>query len=120
VIFAVLAAWLFASNHCALATLAAADEHACCHRSDEVPVQESMTECCQALSAPLPGVAVAPAAQLFVVQPSWDLLEALLPSRVDIPASGAGVTHGPPGAFTFVELVLQRSLLAHAPPFVVA
>jgi len=24
---------------------------------------------------------------------------------------------GPPGAFSFAELILQRSLLAHAPPF---
>jgi hypothetical protein len=25
---------------------------------------------------------------------------------------------GPPGAFSFAELILQQSLLAHAPPFV--
>jgi hypothetical protein len=25
---------------------------------------------------------------------------------------------GPPGAFSFAELILQSSLLAHAPPFV--
>ena len=24
---------------------------------------------------------------------------------------------GPPGAFSFAELILQQSLLAHAPPF---
>jgi len=79
-----------------------------------------MTECCQALSAPLPDMAVAPAAQLFVLQPTWDVMEPLQPPRVVVPAPGESAIHGPPGAFTFVELVLQRSLLAHAPPFVVA
>jgi hypothetical protein len=120
VILAVLGAWLFASNHCALAALAAADEHACCHRTEDAPVQESMTECCQALSAPLPAVAAAPVVELFVLHPAWNERAEILLPREDVPACREYSAHGPPGAMAFAELVLQRSLLAHAPPVVVA
>jgi hypothetical protein len=36
-----------------------------------------------------------------------------------IPFRGATLDTGPPGATSFAELVLQRSILAHAPPIVV-
>jgi hypothetical protein len=39
----------------------------------------------------------------------------LYPSRAVAPLL---LDTGPPGAFSFAELILQQSLLAHAPPFV--
>jgi hypothetical protein len=120
VIFAVLAALFFASNHCSFAALAAADEHACCHRTDEVPAQQSMTECCQGLNAPLPAVAEVPSVQLHVVLPAWDIVEPLLPSARDVAGLSEHAGYGPPGVLAFAELVLQQSLFSHAPPFVVA
>jgi len=120
VILAVLAAWVFASNHCALATLAAAvDEHACCHRTDSAPAPESMTECCQALNAPLPAVAAAPVSHLYELFPAWSE-QTELPAVRDISLPAHFTPRGPPGVLAFAEQVLNRSLLAHAPPFVVA
>lgn len=120
VILAVMAAWVFASNHCSLATLtAAADEHACCHRADQGPDRETMTECCQALNVPLPAVAAAPSGQLYVLFPAWPERE----EPVAVPQVAVAALfsmHGPPGVIAFAEQVLNRSLLAHAPPVVVS
>jgi hypothetical protein len=120
VILAVMVAWAFASNHCALATLAAAtDGHACCHRADQAPDRETMTECCQALNAPLPAVASAPVGFLHALFPAWsETKRTLCPAPTSDPAPRS--THGPPGVIAFAEQVLNRSLLAHAPPVVVS
>jgi hypothetical protein len=41
-----------------------------------------------------------------------------LPARLQLPArSPLELDTGPPSADSFAELVLQRSVLAHAPPF---
>jgi hypothetical protein len=38
-------------------------------------------------------------------------------ARSKISFSSAALDTGPPGAFSFAELILQQSLRAHAPPF---
>jgi hypothetical protein len=115
-----MVAWVFASNHCALATLAAAaDEHACCHQADQAPERESMTECCHALSAPLPAVAAAPSGQLHALFPAWSRYEEPVVAP-QVPVAVLLSMHGPPGVIAFAEQVLNRSLLAHAPPVVVS
>lgn len=114
-------AWVFASNHCAIASLAAAaDQHACCHQGGSAPQPETVMECCQSLGAPLPAVAAAPVTHLFALLPAWTEPEGLAVPAREVPVPVEVLPHGPPGVVPFAELVLNRSLLAHAPPVVVA
>ena len=114
-------AWFIAANHCALAAVESLTKrdanHACCH-SDQGAPQPFAAQCCKALAAPVPQTTVAPMLHLHELQPAW--IQAL---RVEAAAevSIAVVDTGPPRGFTsFAVLVLNRSLLAHAPPRVVA
>ncbi|CAN5617567.1 hypothetical protein BH20VER1_BH20VER1_13160 [soil metagenome] len=127
-----VAAWLFASNHCALADFipapaaAPSEQHGHCS-SPEAPAQEESpdtgcdgSKCCKSLSAP--GLALAKnivtydslsfAAVLHVANALSIFGEqhALLPEEID--------TGPPPDHSSFAESVLQRSLLAHAPPVI--
>jgi hypothetical protein len=122
VIVTMAVAWFFASNHCALAVVESLrkpdTEHACCH-TEQGSSQALPTQCCKALAAPVPKAIVSPALHLHELQPAW--IEAL---RV-----GAGAetsiavsldTGSPRESISFAVLVLNRSLLAHAPPQLVA
>jgi hypothetical protein len=115
-----LLAWLAVSNHCALAVLAgsatqaAEVQHACCPGAGgERPPAEAGKVCCKSLRALPPDTAaplsVTPA--LLAAFLPLEILEAPL-ERALAPAGGAS----PPGAQSFAELVLQQSLLGHAPP----
>ena len=119
-----MVAWFSISNHCALGAIeppVKAAKHACqnCAHStpakDRKPANEPV--CCKLLRATVAktndtGAGIAWA---FVWQASFataifapDIAEAaLLPEEVDT---------GPPFSVSFAESVLQRSLLAHAPP----
>jgi hypothetical protein len=118
-----ICSWIAVSNHCAFAAVAIENDKA----QTECPFhtkpakqkeQSSQVQCCKILRAvvfaktkdwarndakfcdanfPLQAVA-------FVV----DRSRAVAPLLLDT---------GPPGAFSFAELILQQSLLAHAPPF---
>jgi hypothetical protein len=120
--------WLAVSNHCALglATVgmhqpAAVSAHDCC--ASEVPTQprpgkDPATPCCKTLQA----LSVSPAKSFEASVTTF--VGAPLPfSALTIATPRAAlVAHrildtGPPGGKTFAESVLQRSLLAHAPPF---
>ena len=96
--------------------------HACC--AGEVPAQpkparDPAIPCCQTLQA----LSVSPAKSfdtnvtilvglpLAFGVPSVALLQTA-------PFASRLLDTGPPGGKTFAESVLQRSLLAHAPPFV--
>jgi hypothetical protein len=120
-------AWLFASNHCALAAVESfakpASEHACCH-SDKGAARAPghAVQCCIALAAPVPSAIAAPAVHLQELQSAW-----LQAARVEASAEApilvvdfASDTGPPRGALSFALLVLNRSLLAHAPPHFVA
>jgi hypothetical protein len=118
-----ICSWFAISNHCAFAALAATTDstQAACpfHSKPAKQKQEpSQLQCCKILRA-----------VVFAQTKSWarddaksfdvDLcveevtLVALLPN---VQASWSLDT-GPPGARSFAELILQRSILAHAPPF---
>ncbi len=116
-------AWLLAANHCAVAALmparaVAANGHEHCP-GHEAPAKnnhgESM-ECCKTLSATAPVVA-----KDLVGYGAADFQSIDLPSAVPSPLRHQHETTrcewdtGPPRV-SFAELVLQRSLLAHAPP----
>ena len=126
-----LAAWLVAANHCALASVLpapaeAASEHSHCGSSDEAPAEQERggecdgSKCCKSLSAPTPGFA-----KSLV---SCDAALLLASDYVGTDFRSPGTLHeaplceldtGPPVLPSFAELVLQRSLLAHAPPSLV-
>jgi hypothetical protein len=127
-IIAIIAvAWLFASNHCALAAVESlakpASGHACCHSAKEASQRPGQAkQCCEALAAPVPTAIAAPAVHLHELQPVW-----LKAARVEASAESpilavdfASDTGPPGGALSFALLILNRSLLAHAPPHFVA
>ena len=122
----VLGAWLFASNHCAIADLMPKPlqaEASHCHASPESPPQEEKerecdgSKCCKSLSAPSLGFAKNIAsydASLFVAISFAAYEQPSLGSGHD--AAIAEIDTGPPRSASFAETVLQRSILAHAPP----
>lgn len=120
-----VAAWLLATNHCAVGNFAADDapasEHASCH-AQEAPGEEEEggacadLSCCDALSAPLAAAKILADhdASLFTTQQY--LLNACAGFGAAHDAPSVEWDTGPPGGHSFAESVLQRSLLAHAPP----
>lgn len=115
-VIAILAvAWLGASNHCALAALASAGDHACCHAPAEAPSPNAKMECCDSLGAPVPPSVSAPdAASGSSVLPP-DAIGAAVPENVPVCFPAGRVPGAPPGG-AFVELVLQKILPAQGPP----
>jgi hypothetical protein len=121
-----LSAWFVASDHCALAgqlsqRAATAPMHEHCP-GHSVPEKKSGGDetmpCCKALAvaytAPSKS-AITYDTLTFVLQrfPEFASLFALWYSDAAI----AEVDTGPPRSDSFAESVLQRSILAHAPPF---
>ena len=121
--------WLAVSNHCALG-LAAIENHEtasvaghdCC--PSEVPVQpkpakDPTAPCCKTLQATaVTSAKVFQANATMLAGAPLDFATMIVdgPALHSIVASRFLDT-GPPGGRTFAESVLQRSLLAHAPPF---
>lgn len=118
-------AWLTLSNHCALAGFEGATKTGVpsCHAgmpSNQSPAKRSPegdVQCCKVLRATLltPSSNAVASDDLsfstrdyFVVLPS--LVDESWLSRI------FEWDTGPPGAHSFAETVLQRSILAHAPP----
>jgi hypothetical protein len=127
VVFMTALSWLVISNHCALASVmegaqpkkvSACPMHAKPSGPDQKPARGAQV-CCRTLSA-----AKAKMFQQRIIPPALPLL-AVLPSNLFDTPSVAGnpiifsLDTGPPGYLSFSELVLQRSLLSHAPPVLV-
>jgi hypothetical protein len=75
-----------------------------------------------ALAAPVPSAIAAPAVHLQELQPAW-LQAARVEASAEAPILAvdfASDTGPPRGALSFALLILNRSLLAHAPPHFVA
>lgn len=120
------AAWLAVSNHCALAVFTPEAEalavHAHCHgASSDEPAKKTGDEelpCCKVLRATVTANISAPAIQQTGVMPAQEFIVA---ERLSI-AKDCGqplpeeIDTGPPFASSYAELVLQRSVLTHAPP----
>ena len=117
-------AWFLISNHCVLGELQHASQtKASCHQpccGDRAPAKnktENVTECCKTLHATLAGAkdfagcdSSLFALQLYFVRPIVFTDDPGASSRV------VELDTGPPFVSTFAESVLQRSILAHAPP----
>ena len=121
--------WFFASNHCAFATLGNAGtakskvvgtcSHCAAAKGDGKSSPAGVNGCCKELRVTS---AFGKPFQLGLVQvPSLSLLPALDALLLSLAARtiSVAVDTGPPGTHSFAELVLQRSLLAHAPPSVI-
>jgi hypothetical protein len=118
-------AYAYASNHCALAPavreVAKAPSHAGCpgHDSPVTGGKTSDTQCCKEFPPAMVAAAKNPvsfdtfsfATHLYFTTAVF----AVEQSRVELRPLELDI--GPPFAASFVESVLQRSLLAHAPPF---
>jgi len=122
-----LAAWVGASNHCALGMMEGASAvrlHAgCCGHQSRLPGSPAKNaptkECCAALRSTIPTPEKALAAPLISddgFQPAalWISRHSILAETSEVEP----IETGPPrDARSFAELILQRSLRSHAPPF---
>jgi len=125
-----MAAWFVASNHCVLAARPTVTSVGKASTGCPMHAQKQQTPtpskgkgcgdlpCCKNLQATATTAAktVAKPMWLGLLQPffalSLTIVDADTPSILQI------LDNGPPGNKSFAELVLQRSILAHAPPSV--
>jgi hypothetical protein len=123
VVFIVICSWFAISNHCAFAALATKTDSVQTecpfHSTPAKQKQEpSQLQCCKILRAVVLAQTRSWArddAKFFDVDLCVEefALIALLPNA----QVSSSLDTGPPDAHSFAELILQRSLLAHAPPF---
>jgi hypothetical protein len=121
-----LLAWLAITNHCAIAAVegAARMPMPSCHTmapSNQSPAkhnQKSEVECCKILRATLLTLSSNVAATYALVFSAHDYGVTLITAAEESRFTRVFEWDtGPPGADSFAESVLQRSILAHAPPF---
>jgi hypothetical protein len=117
--------WIAIANHCVLASLfttRAKPIAAICHRcaGEQSPVKsqnDSGSECCKTLRATLVSAKklVDYDAGLLALQPYF-VAPLIFRNEPKVTLLGGERDTGPPFAQTFAESILQRSILAHAPP----
>ena len=120
-----ICSWIAVSNHCAIAAVAMQIDTAqteCPFHSKPAKQkgQSSQVQCCKVLRA----VVLAKTKDWARNDAKFSDTNFPLQDGVFVVYSWRTVTPllldtGPPGAFSFAELILQRSLLAHAPPVLV-
>jgi hypothetical protein len=117
-----LTAWFLLSNHCALGVIAApdapgSDAGGCpMHSAPTKKNPVSKTPCCKDIRAVVAkGVTTATPFQLRFAAP-WEYATKIFQFPPRIVLEIGGLDTGPPGCFSFAELVLQESMRAHAPP----
>ena len=124
IVLTTVAAWFSISNHCVVgAALAKAQPTAPqmhCHGNQPVPARQDGNDnmpCCKLLKA-LEAKAVTLNPNTIDFVPKEYLSSLVLPIISEPHKLLIACDSGPPeGAFSFSESVLQRSILAHAPPF---
>src|SRR6266404_4285236 len=122
VVMVAICSWIAISNHCAFAALAtkpASAQNECPFHSKPAKQKEQspQVQCCKILRA-----------VVLAKTKDWARNDAKFCDANFPVQAGAFVVYssrtvapllldtGPPGAFSFAELILQQSLLAHAPP----
>jgi hypothetical protein len=116
--------WFSISNHCVLGALIAAHTQSAaaqmhCHDNRPPPANDGDEEmpCCKILRATITAQAKilqGPSIDLLPLQP-WIPAEPVAADNRQIRCESSELDTGPPAA-SFAESVLQRSILAHAPP----
>jgi hypothetical protein len=119
VVAELVCSWLAISNHCAITAVTAQSKDApseCPFHSKPKKQQPVVQQCCKTLRAVVTKGATGWAradASFAIVNLDVSLAIVLADAHNTAPLL---LDTGPPDAATFAELVLQRSLLAHAPP----
>jgi hypothetical protein len=114
--------WVAISNHCAFSALVAqthARQSACPFHSQpaKTPPQPAGIQCCKILRAVVPTITKGWARNDAGVSDADLYFEKLaFIANSQSATSPLLLDTGPPGARSFAELILQRSVLAHAPP----
>jgi hypothetical protein len=118
-------AWISISNHCALGALVAKTNSAVapmrCHGNQPAPSKENSKEempCCKLLRATVTSDAkiVHVASNNFLPAQKTIIAEMIFANEAQLHWTPLELDTGPPFADSFAESVLQRSILAHAPP----
>jgi hypothetical protein len=117
-----ICSWFSISNHCAFAAMATKSDstQAACpfhSKPEKQKEQSSQVQCCKILRAVVPTIAKGwTRSDSDFSDIDFPFVDCRLFAHLcDAPAPLLLDT-GPPGAHSFAELILQRSLLAHAPP----
>lgn len=119
-----ICSWIAVSNHCAFAAVASEIDKAQTEcpfhsRPAKQKEQSSHVQCCKILRA----VVLAKTKDWARNNAKFCVANFPVQARAFVEYSPRAVAPllldtGPPGVFSFAELILQSSLLAHAPPFV--
>jgi len=120
--------WFALVNHCELAAATEpkpAQTHNCCEKGnvgDKPPLkddQDKSIECCKGGHPAISPIAKKPVNRDFSLTAHFYVI-ALAPFPNGSSATAVPeLDTGPPFAGSFAEVVLQRSILAHAPPYLV-
>jgi hypothetical protein len=126
VVLTTVVAWFSISNHCAVGAMVAAKTQSPmaqmhCHGNQPSPQKKSGEEempCCKVLRATIAGQGkvVQVANKDFLPIPKWIIAQTIFADETQLRRLPQELDTGPPFAGSFAESVLQRSLLAHAPP----
>ena len=120
--------WFALTNHCELAAATAwkpIQAHSCCEKdkgADKAPVkdnQHSRIECCKAGHPAIGSIGKKAVSPDTSSAPPADLIASVVFPDAPTSANILELGTGPPFASSFAEVVLQRSILAHAPPYLV-
>ena len=122
-VFITASAWFLISNHCVLAELQHASQaKASCHQpccGDQSPAKnktDNATECCKTLHATLAAAKDFAGYDSSLLAPQLYFIGSLISTNDPGRIPAIELDTGPPFRSTFAESVLQRSILAHAPP----
>ena len=126
IVLTTIAAWFSISNHCVLGAAttktnsAVAPMH--CHGNQPAPSKKSNSEeempCCKLLRATVTSNAkiVQVASKNFLPAQIAVIAEIIFANEAQLHRTPLELDTGPPFSRSFAESVLQRSILAHAPP----
>ena len=119
-----ICSWIAISNHCAFAAMATKDDSGqptCPFHSkpEKQKEQTSQVQCCKILRAVVPTISKSwTPSDGDVSDIHFPFEDCRLLGYFRDPLAPLLLDTGPPGAHSFAELILQQSLLAHAPPTV--
>lgn len=124
VVMVTMMGWVVLSNHCALGVMADRSQgvaQSCCAKtqssSHPAPTKcPPVMECCKTMRAVVPDVVHVNQPAVWAVVLTFAETLFLFPTPPDDSAPAFADSGPPDRASTFSELVLQQSLLSHAPP----
>ena len=125
VVLTTIVAWLSLSNHCAVAAVVSAKTQSSgmhCHGPQPSPAKKDGGKempCCKVLRATVAKDQSIVQDPVMLAQPTQypAIVEILLFSSLQPSGILNEFDTGPPFVSSFAELILQRSLFSHAPPF---